>query len=70
MLSQCTTLEEMISHCSSKEHRDAERDGDEGSMSVASVGLLRSKLGKLRKEIAAEEEVEKSIQEKLRVKLP
>ena len=39
-------------------------------MSVASVGLLHSKLGKLRKEIAAEEEVEKSIQEKLRVKLP
>lgn len=60
----------MISHCNSKEHQEAERDEDEGSMSVASVGLLRSKLSKLRKEIAAEEEVEKSIQEKMRVKLP
>ena len=67
LLSQCTTLEEAISHCSSKDQREVERDGEEGGTSMASVGLLRSKLVKVRKEIAAEEQVEKSIQEKLQV---
>ena len=42
---------------------EVKKDREEGGTSVALVGLLHSKLGKTRKGIAAEEQVEKSIEE-------
>ena len=71
-------LDQLLAHCDSLEkkivHQDRqEQDGgqveeeEEGKISIASVGFFQSQLGKVRREIAAEEEVEKDIEEKLQV---
>ena len=69
LLAQCDSLEK-IAHYDRQEQEGGqveEEEEEEGKISVASVGLFQSQLGKVKQEIAAEEEVEKSIENKLQV---
>ena len=68
LLAQCDSLEKKIVHHDRQEQEGGQvEEEEEGKISVASVGLLQSQLGKVRREIAAEEEVEKDIEDKLQV---
>lgn len=68
LLAQCDSLEKKIAHYDRQEQEwGQEEEEEEGKISVASVGLFQSQLGKVRREIAAEEEVEKGIEDKLQV---
>ena len=70
LLAQCDSLENKITHYDRQEQEGGqveEEEEEEGKISVASVGLFQSQLGKVKQEIAAEEEVEKSIEDKLQV---
>lgn len=69
LLAQCDSLEKKITHYDRQEQEggQAEEEEEEGKISVASVGLFQSQLGKVKQEIAAEEEVEKGIEDKLQV---
>lgn len=69
LLAQCDSLEKKIAHHDRQEQKwgQVEKEEEEGKISIASVGLFQSQLGKVRREIAAEEEVEKDIEDKLQV---
>ena len=68
LLAQCDSLEKKIVHHDRQEQeRGQVEEEEEGKISVASVGLFQSQLGKVRREIAAEEEIEKGIEDKLQV---
>ena len=69
LLAQCDSLEKKIAHYDRQEQEggQVEEEEEEGKISVASVGLFQSQLGKVKQEIAAEEAVEKSIEDKLQV---
>ena len=68
LLAQCDSLEKKIVHQDRQEQEGGQvEEEEEGKISIASVGFFQSQLGKVRREIAAEEEVEKDIEEKLQV---
>ena len=68
LLAHCDSLEKKIAHHDRQEQEGGQvEEEEEGKISVASVGLFQSQLGKVRREITAEEEVEKDIEDKLQV---